>query len=282
LDATLSVDPSIQYQTLQGWGTSLAWWANVVGGFPDAARNVGLHIQLNADADPNTTVRVDVYANDDATASDVADIGAETGITSGVSGNQVGTTASPIDPGLGPLDDNGGPTLTHALLAGSPAISAAAPPMQLRPTSAAFPRVVNGRIDIGAFQTQLNHLPTVTAVPGLSGDIGNVAAGSSAGSVTNPLDPLLAPFGDYGGPAQAFALLAGSPALGAGGPSTNLTSAIDASATTLSVDEAAALAVTPGLTIEIDGEQLTITAVDTVTNTLTLLSVSCLLAGRLL
>jgi O-glycosyl hydrolase len=38
-DATYSVDPSIQFQTLQGWGTSLAWWANVVGGFPDAARN---------------------------------------------------------------------------------------------------------------------------------------------------------------------------------------------------------------------------------------------------
>jgi O-glycosyl hydrolase len=38
-DATFSVDPAIQFQTLQGWGTSLAWWANVVGGFPDAARN---------------------------------------------------------------------------------------------------------------------------------------------------------------------------------------------------------------------------------------------------
>ncbi len=33
------VDPSIQYQTLQGWGTSLAWWANVVGGFPEPARS---------------------------------------------------------------------------------------------------------------------------------------------------------------------------------------------------------------------------------------------------
>ena len=33
------VDPSIQYQTLQGWGTSLAWWANVVGGFPEPVRS---------------------------------------------------------------------------------------------------------------------------------------------------------------------------------------------------------------------------------------------------
>ena len=34
-----TVDPSIQYQTLQGWGTSLAWWANVVGGFPEPVRS---------------------------------------------------------------------------------------------------------------------------------------------------------------------------------------------------------------------------------------------------
>src|SRR5208337_1166253 len=27
------------YQTFEGWGTSLAWWANVVGGYPDANRN---------------------------------------------------------------------------------------------------------------------------------------------------------------------------------------------------------------------------------------------------
>ncbi|WP_338555414.1 RICIN domain-containing protein [Paenibacillus sp. KS-LC4] len=30
---TVSVDPSTQYQTLDGWGTSLAWWGNVVGGW---------------------------------------------------------------------------------------------------------------------------------------------------------------------------------------------------------------------------------------------------------
>jgi len=35
-----------------------------------------------------------------------------------------GTNANPINPKLGPLADNGGPTQTHALLAGSPAINA--------------------------------------------------------------------------------------------------------------------------------------------------------------
>ena len=33
------IDPSIQYQSLQGWGTSLAWWGNVVGGFPEPVRS---------------------------------------------------------------------------------------------------------------------------------------------------------------------------------------------------------------------------------------------------
>ncbi|MBV9850589.1 MAG: RICIN domain-containing protein [Armatimonadetes bacterium] len=37
-DYTATVDPSIQYGIWQGWGSSLAWWANVVGGFPEAAR----------------------------------------------------------------------------------------------------------------------------------------------------------------------------------------------------------------------------------------------------
>jgi hypothetical protein len=36
--------------------------------------------------------------------------------------DQIGTPAAPIDPLLGPLQNNGGPTFTHALLLGSPAI----------------------------------------------------------------------------------------------------------------------------------------------------------------
>lgn len=43
----------------------------------------------------------------------------------GTNGDQVGTTAAPIDPLLGPLQDNGGPTFTHALLTGSTAIDRA-------------------------------------------------------------------------------------------------------------------------------------------------------------
>ena len=43
-------------------------------------------------------------------------------ITNGTNGNQVGTNASPLNPLLAPLANNGGKTQTHALQAGSPAI----------------------------------------------------------------------------------------------------------------------------------------------------------------
>ena len=37
--AAAIVDPSIQYQVWEGWGTSLAWWAKVAGGYPEPARS---------------------------------------------------------------------------------------------------------------------------------------------------------------------------------------------------------------------------------------------------
>ena len=36
---TATVDVGTRYQTFEGWGTSLAWWANVVGGYPSAYRD---------------------------------------------------------------------------------------------------------------------------------------------------------------------------------------------------------------------------------------------------
>jgi predicted outer membrane repeat protein len=76
------------------------------------------------------------------------------GLSDGVNGNQVGSAASPIDPRLGPLADNGGPTLTHALLAGSPALRAGSVAYATATDQRGLPRVVDGSIDIGAYQTQ--------------------------------------------------------------------------------------------------------------------------------
>ncbi|MEO6028015.1 MAG: choice-of-anchor Q domain-containing protein, partial [Candidatus Binatia bacterium] len=49
------------------------------------------------------------------------------GLVDGTNGDRIGTTGFVIDAKLGPLADNGGPTLTHGWLSGSPAIDAADP-----------------------------------------------------------------------------------------------------------------------------------------------------------
>jgi hypothetical protein len=68
------------------------------------------------------------------------------------------------DAKLGPLADNGGPTHTMALLPGSPAIDAGdnfkAPEWDQR--GSGFPRIVNGTIDIGAFEVQATGMPGST------------------------------------------------------------------------------------------------------------------------
>jgi hypothetical protein len=86
------------------------------------------------------------------------------GLVNGVDGNQVGSSGGPINPLLGPLQDNGGPTLTHALLPGSPAINAGdsgfMPPPDFDQRGAPFTRVSGGRIDIGAFEVQAAVVPS--------------------------------------------------------------------------------------------------------------------------
>jgi hypothetical protein len=78
-------------------------------------------------------------------------------------GDQINT-----DPLLGPLQDNGGPTFTQALLPGSPAINAGDPSFKPPPDydqrGPGFDRVVNGRIDIGSFEVQ-GSTPTPTPRP---------------------------------------------------------------------------------------------------------------------
>ncbi len=79
-------------------------------------------------------------------------------------GDQINT-----DPLLGPLQDNGGPTLTHALLPGSPAIDAGdpkfTPPPSYDQRGPDFWRVRNDRIDVGSFEVQAGATPTPTATP---------------------------------------------------------------------------------------------------------------------
>jgi hypothetical protein len=56
------------------------------------------------------------------------------------------------DAGLGPLADNGGPTLTHALLAGSPAIDAADDGICPATDQRGVTRPQGAACDVGAYE----------------------------------------------------------------------------------------------------------------------------------
>src|SRR5262249_37635873 len=81
-------------------------------------------------------------------------------INGGISGtiDLLGTAINPLDPKLGALANNGGPTLTHALLASSPAIDGGdtdgAPATDQRGVSRPRDGDFNGTriVDIGAFE----------------------------------------------------------------------------------------------------------------------------------
>ena len=110
-------------------------------------------------------------------------------MTNGVNGNLVGTHAAPLNPQLGPLQNNGGPTPTHALIATSPAIDAGDPAFATPPINdqrgVPFVRVADGpdanattRIDMGAFEFQTLSIPSTLVVDKAidEGD-GNYSAG---------------------------------------------------------------------------------------------------------
>lgn len=98
-----------------------------------------------------------------------------TGLMDGVNGNIVGTLLAPVDPLLGDLLNNGGPTRTHTLLFNSPAIDAGRNnPISLGDVDQrGFARIADGNmdtvnvVDIGAVE-----LPTQPAAPlfGTGGD----------------------------------------------------------------------------------------------------------------
>jgi len=76
--------------------------------------------------------------------------------------DKVGTSDHPINPRLAPLQDNGGSTFTHALIAGSPAIDAGNPITCLATDQRGIARPVGSKCDIGAYE---GFVPWTTASP---------------------------------------------------------------------------------------------------------------------
>lgn len=85
----------------------------------------------------------------------------------GSNGNQIGTTSNPVLALLGDLQNNGGPTETHALLAGSPALDAGDPLLSTTADQRGILRPSGVAPDIGAYEE------FVPQVDFCSGDGGN-------------------------------------------------------------------------------------------------------------
>ena len=79
----------------------------------------------------------------------------------------VGTADNPVDPSLGELQDNGGDTLTHALLPGSAAINRGSNPQELTTDQRGegFERVLFETIDIGAIEADTDAPDNLPILP---------------------------------------------------------------------------------------------------------------------
>ena len=128
-------------------------------------------------------------------------------------GDQVGTATSPIDPLLAPLGDYGGPTQTMALLAGSPAIDTGdntlvpidpSTGLPFTTDQRGFARIVNGAVDIGAYEDQVDVTTPANAQTATAGSVATVNLGSFADSAINPGNSsIVVDFGD-GSPTMAL------------------------------------------------------------------------------
>jgi hypothetical protein len=92
------------------------------------------------------------------------------GITNGKQGNKIGSVASPWNPKLNPLANNGGPTETMALQPGSPALNAGSNALAvdaggnpLVTDQRGANRIYGGTTDIGAYQINDTTKATLTA-----------------------------------------------------------------------------------------------------------------------
>src|SRR5262249_16388619 len=139
-DNKADIDGGAIYQTAAGVnsvtivnGTVAGNQSNRAGGFDNTAGGISvirgsvtLHNTIAAlhphrvPTPPPTDVPDDIRGALDPSSSFnlIGDGSNMTGVTNGVNGNQVGSAGSAIDPKLGPLGNNGGPTQTRALLAG--------------------------------------------------------------------------------------------------------------------------------------------------------------------
>lgn len=109
-------------------------------------------------------------------------------------GDYVGNGSQYIDPDLGVLSDNGGPTETMPLFSNSPAIAAGANPNseEWDQRGPGFPRMTNGKTDIGAYERPSAGTPGPEGPRGPEGTNGSNGANGVNG-IAGPVFPIPVP-----------------------------------------------------------------------------------------
>jgi parallel beta-helix repeat protein len=144
-------------------------------------------------------------------------IGATDGSSGWVGSDLTGTSSQPLNALLAPLGYYGGPSQTMALLPGSPAIDAgnnALIPAGVTTDQRGLPRIVDGVVDIGAFESSLFTIVT-TSGSGQSTGIFTAFSNPLVATViaNNPIEPVAGGLVTFTPPQSgASANLTGSPA----------------------------------------------------------------------
>ena len=126
------------------------------------------------------------------------------GFINGTKNDVVGTTASPVNPMIGPLANNGGPSFTSALLVGSPALEGGDDLLTnvLATDQRGFARVSGAHPDTGAYEFDRSALPNpsvatlASAAPTNNSSI--AAASTFLNAMVNPGGLVTALFFQYG------------------------------------------------------------------------------------
>jgi CSLREA domain-containing protein len=139
------------------------------GGVWNQSGTVNVKNTIIAGNTSTTTASQDV---DGAFTSQGNNLIGDTDGSTGFGGSDLtGTSGALLDPQLSPLGNYGGPTQTMALLPGSPAIdagdNAGAPATDQR----GQPRIVNGTVDLGAFEDQISQAAPVSPQFGTEGSV---------------------------------------------------------------------------------------------------------------
>jgi uncharacterized repeat protein (TIGR01451 family) len=168
LDGRVLIQNSTLVSNSLQYGTGI-WGAGQAAG--------GALYSRQQDGAPSVTLRNTILANTAlSSTNDFSMSGSHAAVLGGYNlvendgGQLSGLVVSTADPRLRPLQNNGGVGMwTHALLTGSPAINTGDPgftaPPEYDQRGAGYPRVVGGRVDIGAYEAPLDLHLVKTIMP---------------------------------------------------------------------------------------------------------------------